>query len=84
MKWYEKLWQWLSIFFAGIIAGIVIFIKFLDTPENQITIGKIKNKNVKGTASIDVNVKQQQDNTKSNTDIKQKKNKFLGIFKRKQ
>lgn len=54
MKWYEKLWQWLTIFLSGVIAGIVFYIKVLDKPENEIFIKRIKNKNSSAPVNIDV------------------------------
>lgn len=55
MKWYSKIWEWLCLVFFGMIAGIVIFIKFLDKPEYEVIIKKIKNKKISG-GTIDNNV----------------------------
>lgn len=54
VKIIGKIWEILTIFFAGIIVGIVVFIKFLDTPENEIHIKKIKNKKTSGSNSVEV------------------------------
>jgi len=59
LKIVSKIWEWLTLFFAGIIAGIWIFIKFLDTPENQIHIDKVKQKNSSGSITVDVQQEQQ-------------------------
>lgn len=78
MKVLSKIWEWLSLFFLGIIAGIVIFIKFLDQPEseNTINIKKIKNKDSDGN-NLDLEL--QIDDNKQNN-----KNKFKirNIFKK--
>lgn len=80
MKILTKIWEWLSIFFLGIIAGIIVFIKFLDTPEtvNEIIIKKIKNKDADNNV-IDLEVEIQDNDTNNN--IKKKK-KIRNIFKR--
>lgn len=69
MKILSKIWEWLAIFFLGIISGIIVFIKFLDQPENvyqnEIKVRKIKNKNSDGNAtSIDLNVDDNNDKNK--------------------
>ena len=74
VKFLSKIWEVLTIFFAGIIAGIWVFVKFLDTPENEIYIRKIKNKNTSGTNSVDVNLEA--------TDIKKNTKKRIRLFDR--
>ncbi len=53
MKLMGKIWSYLSIFFMGIIAGIVVFVKYLDSAEIQteITIKKLKTKGNTGTGN---------------------------------
>jgi hypothetical protein len=60
MKILTKIWEILTFVFLGIIAGIVLFIKFLDKPEvvNEILIKKIKAKESDGN-TIQVDVKQE-------------------------
>ena len=52
----KKLYEILSIFFLGIIAGISFYIKFLDKPETQVNIKKIKNKNSEVEQPLNVEV----------------------------
>lgn len=76
----QKIWNYLTIFFLGIIAGIIVFIKFLDTPEvqNEITIKKIKNKNSDGNR-LDMDMIIESDNENR----KEKKRNRIKIFNRK-
>lgn len=82
MKVLSKIWEWLSIFFLGIIAGIVIFVKFLDSPEtiNEIAIKKIKTKNSDGN-TLDVNLQIDDKDTENNVKNK-KKFKIKNLFKK--
>lgn len=77
---WQKIWNYLTIFFLGIIAGIIVFIKFLDSPEvqNEIIIKKMKNKNSDGnTTNMDLVIESSTENRKE-----KRKNK-IKIFKRK-
>jgi len=79
-----KIWSYISAFLAGIIAGIVVFVKYLDGAEVQTTIQikKLKSKNNKGGGNIIPNI----DLEKQDLDTGEKKEKkgFLkGLFKRK-
>jgi hypothetical protein len=76
MKWYEKIWQWLTLFLAGIIAGIFVFIKFLDQPEYQVLIKKIKNKKNSGPISNTIDIEQLQPITEN------KQKRKIRIFNR--
>ena len=79
MKIGQKIWNYLTIFFIGVITGIVVFIKFLDTPEieNEIIIKKIKNKNSDGnTSTMDLVIESSNENRKEKKKIRKK------IFKR--
>jgi len=42
----NKAWSHISLFLAGIIAGIFVFVKYLDNPEYkyEVTIKKLKSK----------------------------------------
>lgn len=73
MSFVTKIWEWLTLFFAGIIVGIIVFIKFLDTKENEINIKKIKNKKTSGTNEVNITL---QDDDK----VEKKK---IRLFKRK-
>jgi len=56
----KKIWEWLTIFFIGVIGGITFFVKFLDAPETAVTIKKIKNKNLENSdvqQDLDIEVK---------------------------
>jgi hypothetical protein len=65
MKYLSKIWEWLCWFFMGIVAGIFIFVKFLDKPENQVNIEKIKNKNSNGnTVNLPIEQQIEQDKLK--------------------
>lgn len=58
MKIISKIWEWLTFFFAGVTAGVLIFIKFFQQPTNLVNIEKIKNKNSNDN-NIDIPVEQQ-------------------------
>ena len=42
----RKVWEYVSVFLVGVIGGIFFFVKFLDNPETQVNIKKIKNKDI--------------------------------------
>lgn len=74
-KLISKIWEILTLVFAGMIIGIVVFIKFLDKPENEIIIKKLKQKNTQDS-TIDLNVELEDKE-------KKEKNKFR-LFRRKE
>ncbi|HLO60965.1 MAG TPA: hypothetical protein VK179_19595 [Bacteroidales bacterium] len=76
MKIFSKIWQWLTFFFAGIVAGIAVYVKFLDKPENTVTIEKVKNKNAVGN-TVDIPIQQQIE------EHKERVRKKLRIFNKK-
>ncbi len=73
---FSKIWKWLAVFFAGIIAGMVAAMKLVDprttiTASNYIAeqtqttkIGKVKN-NGQGTQTVDQSPTQATEATKT-------------------
>lgn len=49
----SKIWSHISLFFAGVIAGFVVFSKYLDNPDYkyEVTIKKLKSKRNTGKNS---------------------------------
>jgi len=82
MKILSKIWEWLSLFLLGVVAGIVIFIKFLDNPDtvNQIEIKKIKNKDSDGNTNV---IELQIDDRDTENHVKTKKKfRIKNLFKK--
>ena len=76
MKWYQKIYEVITFFLLGVIAGIFLYVKMLDEEEYKVVIEKIKNKN--GELIINTNQPQQEE------EKKEIKNKFFKkIFKKK-
>jgi len=82
----SKLYEWLSIFFAGIIAGIILYVKTLDKPDtvviNKIGKQKVKNGSGDNNATFEDTQYTQDDFTKEVKHPKRKKF-FNKIFKKK-
>ncbi len=72
-----KIWKYITIFFAGIIAGLAFFAKYLAQPTqvNNIEMKKIKTKK-SNDVQIDVPINIEQQQVKTNNKIRLfKKNK---------
>lgn len=81
----KQAWSYISLFLFGIIAGIVIFAKYIDQPDYQyqIKIKKIKNKGNTGKNSgiipdIDIDIEDEETG-----EVKKKKGFLKNLFKKK-
>ena len=72
MKFLNGLYKALVWFFGGIIAGIVIFIKFLDTPEYSQVFKKIKIKGKGNDIKLDPSQIVEKELTRKEKRIKRK------------
>ena len=53
----KKVWTYISAALAGMIAGIIIAVKWLNEPGTVVTVKKIKNKRSSGDMSVVVPIK---------------------------